>query len=149
VSLTLPLLLQALGGPNQPALPPAPIAITHITIIDTERGSTQSDRIVLIRDGRIAGIESSGVAVPPGGQKIDGRGKFLLPGLWDMHVHLLGDGQPVASARGERTSSCWTRTPGGHPQYSAHSGGRAWRQILPRPDLDALLRAGEEMAGRN
>jgi hypothetical protein len=88
VSLTLPLLLQALAAPSQPVLPPASIAITHITIIDTERGSTQSDRTVLIRDGRIAGVESSAVAVPPGVQEIDGRGKFLLPGLWDMHVHL-------------------------------------------------------------
>jgi len=73
---------------GKPSLPPAPLAITHITIIDTERGSTQSDMTVLIRDGRIAGVEPAAAALPHGVEEIDGRGKFLLPGLWDMHVHL-------------------------------------------------------------
>ena len=42
---------------------------------------------VLIREGRIAAVQR-GAAVPGGTQELDGRGKFLIPGLWDMHVHL-------------------------------------------------------------
>ena len=63
----------------------AQLAITHVTVIDTTGGPPRADVTVVIRDGRIASIESS---VPAGMKGIDGRGKFLIPGLWDMHVHL-------------------------------------------------------------
>lgn len=43
--------------------------------------------MVVIRDGRITSIEKSG-AVRKNTQVVQGRGKFLIPGLWDMHVHL-------------------------------------------------------------
>lgn len=63
----------------------AQLAITHVTVIDTTGGPPRADATVVIRDGRIANIESS---VPVGMKVVDGRGKFLIPGLWDMHVHL-------------------------------------------------------------
>jgi imidazolonepropionase-like amidohydrolase len=49
---------------------------------------------VVVRDGRIAEVGPAGqVKVPPGATQIDGRGKFLMPGLADMHAHLFpGDG---------------------------------------------------------
>ncbi len=68
------------------ALFAALLAITHVTIIDTTGGPPQSDMTVVIRDGRIATIDKN--APPKGAQLFDGRGKFLIPGLWDMHVHL-------------------------------------------------------------
>ncbi len=43
---------------------------------------------VVVRDGRIASIERSGAALPDGVREVDGAGRFLIPGLWDMHVHL-------------------------------------------------------------
>ncbi len=44
---------------------------------------------MVIDNGRITGIAKSGAArIPPGSELVDGRGKFLIPGLWDMHVHL-------------------------------------------------------------
>ena len=46
---------------------------------------------VVVQDGRIAGIDKSAdknVTVPRGAEVVDGRNKFLIPGLWDMHVHL-------------------------------------------------------------
>jgi len=47
---------------------------------------------VLVRDGRIVSIgKASDVAVPEGAKAIDGRGKFLIPGLADMHAHLYSD----------------------------------------------------------
>lgn len=76
----------AVSGQQSPA--PAPVAITHVTIINTEDGSTQPDMTVVIRDGRIAHLERGGTAIPNDAQEMDGRGKFLIPGLWDMHVHL-------------------------------------------------------------
>lgn len=81
-------LLQPLAVSGQHSPAPAPVVITHVTIINTEDGSTQSDMTVLIRDGRIARVERGATVIPSDAQEMDGRGKFLTPGLWDMHVHL-------------------------------------------------------------
>jgi imidazolonepropionase-like amidohydrolase len=66
---------------------------------------------VLVRDGRIAAVApGAALAVPPDATVIDGRGKFLLPGLCDMHVHIsngadissgeiLGDAETLARYR--------------------------------------------------
>lgn len=43
---------------------------------------------VVIQDGRIVGLEESDAPVPDAAEVVDGRGRFLMPGLWDMHVHL-------------------------------------------------------------
>ena len=75
------------AGGQQPPSPP-PLAITHVTIIDTETGSAQPDMTVLIRDGRIARVERAGGAPPGDAPEVEAQGKFLIPGLWDMHVHL-------------------------------------------------------------
>jgi imidazolonepropionase-like amidohydrolase len=64
------------------------VAITHVTAIDAERGSARSDLTVLVRGPRITAIgPSASTTVPKGARTIDGRGKWLIPGLWDMHVH--------------------------------------------------------------
>ena len=66
-----------------------PLAITHITVIDPKSGSVKRDMTVIIRGGRIAAVgKSKTVRISSGTQTIDGRGKFVIPGLWDMHVHL-------------------------------------------------------------
>jgi imidazolonepropionase-like amidohydrolase len=47
---------------------------------------------VLVNDGRITSIRQTGnVPLPAGTRKLDGRGKYLIPGLWDMHVHITHD----------------------------------------------------------
>ena len=64
-------------------------AFKHVTVIDVARGLTQADQTVLITGNRIAAVGPAGkVRVPVGAQVIDARGKFLIPGLSDMHVHL-------------------------------------------------------------
>jgi imidazolonepropionase-like amidohydrolase len=66
---------------------PRPIAITGVTVIDPNAGASVPDMTVVIREGRIASA-GAGVAVPRDATVIDGRGQFLMPGLWDMHVHV-------------------------------------------------------------
>src|SRR5688572_20891317 len=68
-------------------------AITGVTAITmTGRDSVIPNATIVIRDGRIAAIgPSSRVTVPPGATRIDGRGKFVIPGLADMHAHLYAD----------------------------------------------------------
>jgi imidazolonepropionase-like amidohydrolase len=65
------------------------IAITDVTIVDVEHGRSPAPRTVLIEAGRIAAIVAPADArIPADAERIDGRGKFLMPGLVDMHVHL-------------------------------------------------------------
>jgi ketosteroid isomerase-like protein len=67
----------------------APICITHVTVIDTESGKESPDRTVVISGDRISEIKASkGVKTPSGSKVVDGTGKYLIPGLWDMHVHV-------------------------------------------------------------
>ncbi|MGH7720425.1 MAG: amidohydrolase family protein, partial [Gemmatimonadaceae bacterium] len=74
--------------PARPAASP-PIAFAHVTVIDVERGERLPDRTVLVDSGRIVRVEPATTArVPAGVQVVDGTGKYLIPGLWDMHTHL-------------------------------------------------------------
>jgi len=70
------------------ALVLAPIAITHVGVVDLEKGTIAPDRTVVVRDGRIDSVGPYRGKPPKGATVVDGRGKFLLPGLCDMHVHL-------------------------------------------------------------
>jgi len=83
------------------AAPVTPTAITHVTVIDVVGGETLRDVTVTIRDSRIVSVGRD--AAPAGATIVDGRGKFLIPGLWDMHVHLswtTGSALPVLIANG-------------------------------------------------
>jgi imidazolonepropionase-like amidohydrolase len=83
----------ACSAPRKPAL-----AITHVTVIDATGAAPQQDMTLLIADQRIAVLGPSGsTAIPRGAQILDATGKFLIPGLVDMHVHLTGAGEPGGS----------------------------------------------------
>lgn len=74
--------------PNQPTAD-RPLAITHVTVIDPKSGSVKRDMTLLIRGGRIAAVgKTNNVRTSSSTQTIDGSGRFVIPGLWDMHVHL-------------------------------------------------------------
>ena len=65
-------------------------------MIDVTGGPAQAHRTVIVRDGKIEEIcSSAGAGRETPGVLVDGRGKFLIPGLWDMHVHMVfGDWFP-------------------------------------------------------
>jgi imidazolonepropionase-like amidohydrolase len=66
-----------------------PLAITRVTVIDCSSPAVRPDSTVLVANGRIASAGPSvDVETPAGARVIDGRGRFLIPGLWDMHGHL-------------------------------------------------------------
>jgi imidazolonepropionase-like amidohydrolase len=69
----------------------APIAITDVTVIDVVTGAHQSEVTVLVENGRIASIAPR-VSIPRDATRVNGTGKFLIPGLWDMHTHHQGTG---------------------------------------------------------
>lgn len=67
---------------------PAPIVITHVTVINPGAASIQPDRTVVIQGDHIAAVEGSANFHPPKNAKVvEARGQYLIPGLWDMHVH--------------------------------------------------------------
>jgi imidazolonepropionase-like amidohydrolase len=67
------------------------LAIAHVTLIDATGRPPQPDQTVLIESGRITAVGASiAIKVPKTARTIDASGKFLLPGFWDMHVHLAG-----------------------------------------------------------
>jgi hypothetical protein len=68
--------------------PKHPVAIEHVRVFDSEQGTTREDQTVVIEGERIvqAGAAAS-IQVPKDAEHIDGRGRTLLPGLFDMHVH--------------------------------------------------------------
>ena len=72
------------------------LVFTHVNVIDATGSPLQPDRTVIIRGNRIAEIAKSGQAkIPADAQVVDARGKYLIPGLWDMHVHtVFGDWLP-------------------------------------------------------
>jgi len=64
-------------------------ALLHVTIVDVSGRSPARDMTVVVAGGRITAVgRSSRVRVPKGARLIDASGKFLIPGLWDMHAHL-------------------------------------------------------------
>jgi imidazolonepropionase-like amidohydrolase len=65
-----------------------PLVFVHATVIDATGAPAQSDVTVVITGDRITAIaRSAAVAVPKDARIVDASGKFLIPGLWDMHVH--------------------------------------------------------------
>jgi len=63
------------------------LAITNVTLIDVADGS-RYNRDVIVNDGLIQAIKPTTTNLPSVQRIIDGSGKFLIPGLWDMHVHI-------------------------------------------------------------
>jgi imidazolonepropionase-like amidohydrolase len=73
-----------------------PLVFTDVTVIDATGSPAQPGMTVVIEGGRIIEIgKRSDVTVPEGAEVVDAAGKFLIPGLWDMHVHIVfGDWLP-------------------------------------------------------
>lgn len=66
----------------------AELVIEQVTVVSPQHQSPQPRQHVLIRDGRIAAVSARKLSGKPGATYIDGRGKFLTPGIMDSHVHL-------------------------------------------------------------
>ncbi|MCE5231832.1 MAG: amidohydrolase family protein [Mizugakiibacter sp.] len=146
-------LLAVLSCVARPAASPSlpPLAIERVTVIDVERARAVSEQTVLVEHGRIARIGSD-VAAPPGAERIDGRGKYLVPGLVDMHVHLFNNAThrapntwtfPLFVANGVTGVREMMTLPGQVQQVAR------WRQSVDRGTLVApyVLAAGVAVRG--
>lgn len=67
---------------------PVPIVITHATVINPGTPSVQANQTVVVTNARITSVSGSERLLPPKNARvIDAAGQYLIPGLWDMHVH--------------------------------------------------------------
>ncbi len=74
---------------NQNVSEPQAVALVNVNLISMTREQLLTGQTVVVRDGKILETgPSNRVKVPPNASKIDCRGKYLIPGLADMHVHL-------------------------------------------------------------
>ena len=72
------------------------LALTHVTIIDPAVGKPQQDMTILVRGQNIAAVgRARQVTIPASATVIDGTGKFVIPGLWDMHSHFRDAGRDL------------------------------------------------------
>ena len=77
---------------------PADLAITHVAVADGTGGPLQRDMTVVVHGSRITAVgPSAATSLPAGTRVLDGSGRYLIPGLWDMHVHLTIAGRSSVS----------------------------------------------------
>ena len=82
-TVCLALALPALAGAQDALI------IQHVTLIDGTGGAPVHGASVVVKDGRIAAIgPGDSVALPDGGDRIDARGKTLVPGIINLHGHV-------------------------------------------------------------
>lgn len=70
------------------------LALRDVHVVDVEAGVVVPGQTVVVADGRIVAVGPD-APVPDGVEVVDGRGRYLMPGLWDMHAHLR---HPIAPA---------------------------------------------------
>jgi imidazolonepropionase-like amidohydrolase len=93
-------MLQTLAAALLLSLPPGQaadsvVAFVNVTVIPMDRERTIPRQTVVVRGNRIVAIgPTDRVRVPAGSAKVDGRGKFLIPGLAEMHAHIPGGDAP-------------------------------------------------------
>src|SRR5687767_5373476 len=89
VRMVVPLALAFQATASAAQTRQADLAIERVTVLPMTRDTALRDHTVLLRGDRIEWVGPSSTArVPAAARRIDGRGKFLIPGLADMHVHL-------------------------------------------------------------
>ena len=72
-----------------PEVPPVDLAIENVTVIDAVNGVREAQTVV-VDDGRITAVVPAAQGANAA-QTVDGSGRYLIPGLWDFHVHLTYD----------------------------------------------------------
>ncbi len=69
---------------------PADVLLENVTLVDPQHGLRRGQRVA-VRGEHIVAVGAMGGPAPASRSRHDARGRFLIPGLWDMHVHFLYD----------------------------------------------------------
>jgi len=85
------LLLLALADCSYSSQSRKAIAIVDVTVVDVRRGIGLPHIDVVVQDDKITSLAPTGGRLPSDASVISGNGRFLIPGLWDMHIHQADD----------------------------------------------------------
>ncbi|MGE5801873.1 MAG: amidohydrolase family protein [Gemmatimonadota bacterium] len=89
--MTILLTVLAIAVAQQTSVSP-PVAIVNVNVLPMDSERVLEGQTVIVANGRITGLgDARRVQIPAGAQTIDGSGKYLIPGLADMHVHFHGN----------------------------------------------------------
>ena len=121
--------------------PSVTTAVTNVTIYDGEGGQIDGGTVVLA-DGKVQALGPAGLAVPAGATTIDGTGKWVTPGVIDIHSHLGDYPSPQVEAVSDGNEATSPVTPGVWAEHSVWpqdpgfsralaNGGVTSLQILP------------------
>jgi hypothetical protein len=82
----------------QPPVGEAPVATAFVgvDVVPMDREAVLENQTVIVRDGRIVSVTPAAAArIPADAQRIDGKGRWLMPGLTEMHAHVPGPDEPA------------------------------------------------------
>jgi len=114
--------------------PARTVVLIHANLIDGPRGAFATNATIVLRDGKIADIQTGSLNLPADAQVIDVGGRYVLPGLIDAHVHIAS----LASARRALESGVTTVRSASVPNYQDVSLRELVKQgALPGPDVVA------------
>ncbi|HUE80115.1 MAG TPA: amidohydrolase family protein [Sphingomicrobium sp.] len=117
----------------------APVLFDNVQLFDADKGVFVANQAVLAQDGKIAAIGAAGsVAAPAGARIIDGRGKTLVPGIWDSHMHIGDDWDVLANIANGITSF---RSPGTTFERSVDATRRraAGELLMGEPFISVII----------
>ena len=82
-------------GAQTPAPAPPAVAFVDVTVVPLDRNRTLEHQTVVVQGDRIVALGAAArTAIPAGAMRIDGQGKYLMPGLAEMHAHVVGGNNP-------------------------------------------------------
>jgi imidazolonepropionase-like amidohydrolase len=109
-----------------------PVAFTHVEMFDAEAKTFRPDMTVVVEGGYIKSVGRASAAAPAGAKVIDGAGKTLIPGLWDMHQHYGDDSTgPLLLSLGITSA----RDPGNNNALTMDRADRRAHGLLLSPNV--------------
>jgi imidazolonepropionase-like amidohydrolase len=106
----------------------------HVTPIDGTGRPAKADSCILTAAGKIERVGACPIPAPSDAQTIDGRGKFVIPGMMDVHIHLVGGRGPAHANSAASPGSDQTAIRALHSYlYSGFTTSRTPNAVVFRP----------------
>jgi imidazolonepropionase-like amidohydrolase len=125
-----------------------PVLFDNVLLFDADKGVFVANRAVLAQGGKITAIGASGqVTAPAGARRIDGRGKTLVPGIWDSHMHIGDDWAVLANIANGMTSF---RSPGTEIARAIDATARrkSGALLMGEPFISAIIDRKDPLAAQ-